>query len=235
MASMTTTVSYERDDAVAIITLDDGKVNTLSPTMQDNINAALDTAEGDDSKAVVLAGNTKVFCAGFDLGVMASGRDAAHGMLAGGFELSIRLLSFPKPVIIAATGAAVAMGSFLLLSADYRVGSPKKIQANEVTIGMTMPVSAIEIMRFRLTPSAFQRANSLGSVFTGDEAVQAGWLDEVVEQDRVLARAKEFAATVAATVHPAAHRDSKLKARKQALDAIRAGIGALESELVLPS
>lgn len=232
---MTSTVSYDRDDAVGIVTLDDGKVNTLSPTMQANINAALDTAESDDSKVVVLAGNAKVFCAGFDLGVMASGRDAAHAMLQGGFELSSRLLSYPKPVIIAATGAAVAMGSFLLLSADYRVGAPKKIQANEVTIGMTMPVAAIELMRFRLTPSAFQKANALGTVFIGDEAVQAGWLDEVVDQDQVLTRAKEFAATVAATVHPTAHRDSKLKARKPVLDGIQAGIEVLGSELVLPT
>lgn len=231
---MTSTVSYDRDDAIGIVTLDDGKVNTLSPTMQANINAALDQAEADDSKAVVIAGNAKVFCAGFDLAVMASGRDAAHAMLVGGFELSLRMLSFPKPVIIAATGAAVAMGSFLLLSGDHRVGTTKKVQANEVTIGMTMPVSAIEIMRFRLTPSAFQRANALGAVFIGDEAIAAGWLDEVVEQDQVLIRAKEVAATIAATVHTTAHVDSKLKARASALAAIRAGIDVLESELVLP-
>lgn len=233
---MTSTVSYDRDDAIGIVTLDDGKVNTLSPTMQANINAALDQAEADDSKAVVIAGNAKVFCAGFDLAVMASGRDAAHAMLVGGFELSLRMLSFPKPVIIAATGAAVAMGSFLLLSGDHRVGTTsKKVQANEVTIGMTMPVSAIEIMRFRLTPSAFQRANALGAVFTGDEAIAAGWLDEIVEQDQVLNRAKEVAAAIAATVHTTAHVDSKLKARASALAAIRAGIDVLESELVLPA
>ena len=85
-------------------------------TMQTAINEALDRAEKDDAKAVVLAGNQRVFSGGFDLSVFQSGdAQAALAMLAGGFELSVRCLTFPKPVIMAATGPAIAMGSFLLL------------------------------------------------------------------------------------------------------------------------
>jgi enoyl-CoA hydratase len=218
-------VSYSLDSSVATIALDDGKVNVLSPAMQEEIHAALDNAEKDDAGAVVLAGNQKVFSAGFDLGVLrGNDPDAAVGMLAGGFDLSVRLLSFPKPVVIACTGPAVAMASFLLLSGDHRVGAPEhRIQANEVAIGMTMPYAAIEVMKVRLTRSAFQRVNSMATSFFGADAVAAGWLDELVEPARVLPRAQEVAREALA-LDAAAHAASKLRARSEALDAIRAAV-----------
>ncbi len=229
---MTSPVTYEQSDSVATITLDDGKVNVLGPTMQAAINDALDRAEKDDSKAVVLAGNQRVFSGGFDLSVFQSGDAAAAlAMLAGGFELSKRCLTFPKPVIMAATGPAIAMGSFLLLSGDHRVGAPKsRCQAIEVAIGMTIPISAIEIMRMRLTPAAFHRGTALASTFVGDEAIAAGWLDEIVDADKVLARAQEVAAEAATTLHAGAHLATKLKARESALTAIQAGIDGLPTE-----
>jgi enoyl-CoA hydratase/carnithine racemase len=229
---MTNPVNYELDESVATIALDDGKVNVLGPTMQAAINEALDRAEKDDAKAVVLAGNQRVFSGGFDLSVFQSGdAQAALAMLAGGFELSIRCLTFPKPVIMAATGPAIAMGSFLLLSGDHRIGAPKsRCQAIEVAIGMTIPISAIEIMRMRLTPAAFARGTSMASTFVGDEAIAAGWLDEIVDADKVLARAQEVAVEAAATLHAGAHLATKLKARESALTAIRAGIDGLPAE-----
>lgn len=232
---MTSAVGYELNESVATITLDDGKVNVLGPAMQDAINEALDQAEKDASKAVVLAGNQRVFSGGFDLAVFQSGdAKAALGMLAGGFELSKRCLTFPKPVIIAATGSAIAMGSFLLLSGDHRVGQPKtKCQAIEVAIGMTIPISAIEIMRFRLTPAAFDRGASMAATFVGDDAIAGGWLDEIVEADRVKTRAQEVAAEAAATLHLGAHLATKLKARDSALKAIQAGIDGLAEEFTL--
>ncbi|MGX9674489.1 crotonase/enoyl-CoA hydratase family protein [Mycobacterium sp. HM-7] len=227
------TVTYSVTDAVATITLDDGKVNVLSPTMQQNIHAALDQAEqADDVKAVVLAGNNRVLSAGFDLAIFGSG-DAAAGfaMLRGGIELMDRILRFPVPVVVAATGPAVAGGSFLLCSGDHRIGSEKtRCQANEVAIGMTVPQSCIEILRMRLTNSAFQRAVGLAATFTGEEARAGGWLDEVVAPDEVLSRAQEVAAGFAATLHTQHHLASKLKARADGLAAIQAGIDGLAAE-----
>ncbi len=236
---MTSPVSYSVNESVATITLDDGKVNALSPAMLAYINGALDQAESDIAagtvKAVVLGGNSRVLSGGFELSVFASGDAAAGlGMLTAGFELAVRTLSFPAPVVIAATGHAIAMGSFLLLSGDHRVGSDKtRCQANEVAIGMTLPIAAIEIMRMRLTRAAFSRAVSVAATFTGDEAITGGWLDETVERDEVLARAQAVAAEYAATLHLKAHLASKLKARASAIEAIRAGIDGLAEEFAL--
>ncbi|MHA3023637.1 crotonase/enoyl-CoA hydratase family protein [Mycobacterium sp. BMJ-28] len=236
---MTTPVSYSVNESVATITLDDGKVNALSPDMLAAVDGALDQAESDIAagtvKAVVLAGNSRVLSAGFELSVFASGDAAAGlGMLTAGFELSVRVLSFPAPIVIAATGHAIAMGSFLLLSGDHRVGSAKsRCQANEVAIGMTLPIAAIEIMRARLTRAAFSRAVSVAATFTGDAAIAGGWLDEIVERDEVLARAQAVAAEYAATLQLKAHVASKLKARASAIEAIRAGIDGLAEEFAL--
>ncbi|MCE9514863.1 MAG: enoyl-CoA hydratase/isomerase family protein [Mycobacterium sp.] len=112
-------VSYQREESIAMITMDDGKVNALGPDMLAAINAALDRAEGEEAGAVVIAGNDRVFSGGFDLKVFKSGDvQASIGMLKAGFELSHRLLSFPRPVVAACTGHAIAMGSFLACSAD---------------------------------------------------------------------------------------------------------------------
>ncbi|MEZ0362600.1 crotonase/enoyl-CoA hydratase family protein [Mycobacterium sp. pUA109] len=224
-------VSYRRDESVAVITLDDGKVNALGPAMQQAINAALDTADADDVGALVIAGNERVFSGGFDLKVLTSGEpQPAIDMLRGGFELAYRLLSYPKPVVMACTGHAIAMGAFLLCSGDHRVAAPAyNIQANEVAIGMTLPHAALAIMQLRLTPSAFQQAVGLANTFFGETAVATGWLDEIVLPDAVLTRAMDAAGEFA-NLHRGAHAASKLRARAAGLAALRAGIEGIEAE-----
>ena len=119
---MAALVSYRLDDSIATITMDDGKVNVLSPRMFGEINAALDRAAADRA-VVVLSGRPGVFSAGFDLPLLRAGGPEAIAMVRSGFELAARVLSFPMPVVIACTGHVVAMGVFLLVSADYRIGA----------------------------------------------------------------------------------------------------------------
>lgn len=224
-------VSYRRDGSIALLTLDDGKVNALGPPMQAAINAALDQADRDDVAAVVIAGNDRVFSGGFDLKVMTSGQtQPVIDMLRGGFEITYRLLSYPKPVVMACTGHAIAMGALLLCSGDHRVGAPAhNVQLNEVAIGMTMPHAALALLRMRLTPSAYQQAVGLAKVFFGESATAAGWLDEVVLPDAVLERAVQVAQEFAALNQPA-HAASKLRARAEALAGLRAGIDGMAAE-----
>ena len=94
--------------------------------------------------------------------------EAAVGMLAGGFELAARILAFPKPMVMACTGHAIAMGSFLLRSGDHLIGSAgHRVMANEVPIGLTMPRAALAIMHYRLTPATYQRVVALAAAFVG--------------------------------------------------------------------
>jgi enoyl-CoA hydratase len=223
---MTALVSYGLDDGIATATMDDGKVNVMSMQMLGEINAALDQAEAD-SAVVVLAGLKGVFSAGFDLPVLRAGGSQAVSMVRAGFELAERVLAFPLPVVMACTGHAVAMGAFLLLAGDYRLGASGsyKLTANEVAIGLTMPRAAVEVLRQRLTPSHFNRAVTLAEPFLPANAVEAGFLDQVVEPDELHQAARDIAVKLT-KLDLDAHKESKLRARRQALEALRAGIDA---------
>jgi len=225
-ASAVPLVAYEVEDDIATITMDDGKVNVLSLQMLGELNRALDRAERDRA-VVVLAGRHGVFCAGFDLGVLRGGGPEALDMLQAGFELAERLLAFPLPVTVACTGHAVAMGVFLLLSGDYRVGAegPYRITANEVAIGLTMPRAAVEICRQRLTPAHFNRAVILAEVYAPAGAVEAGFLDRLVTPTALGGAARESAA-LCATLDLDAHAATKARARAHTLAGLRAAIDA---------
>ena len=224
-------VAYRLEHPICTITLDDGKVNCLSPQMLGEVNAALDRAEKDRA-AVVLAGRKGKFSAGFDLAVIGRGGSDAVDMLIDGFRLAERLLSFPMPVVVACTGHALAMGSFLLLSADYRIGADgaHKIGANEVAIGMTMPRFGVEICRQRLAPAHFHRAVICAEIYSPAGAVEAGFLDAVVPEDELIAAARDKATALAGLNMPA-HAATKLRARDKALRAVREAIDADEADL----
>lgn len=227
---MGTPATWTVDAGVVTITMDDGKANVISPAMLEALNAALDEAEVAQS-AVVLAGRDGVFSGGFDLNVLRGMDGAAAELLTGGFELAYRMLSFPTPIVIACTGHAIAMGSFVLLSGDHRIGlagAPHRISANEVAIGMTIPFSAIEITRQRLTPAALQQALNLAATFAPDNAVAAGFLDEVVPGDVVAAAVSK--ATELGALHRGAHSVTKQRTRQATLTALRAAISADDAD-----
>jgi enoyl-CoA hydratase len=213
-----TLLTYAVVERVATITMDDGKANALSPAMQDEIGQALDRAEADGVTAIVLAGRDGRFSGGFDLRVLNAGGSDAERMLRGGFTLAERLLQLPVPVVAACTGHAIAMGSFLLLAADHRIGAagPFTIQANEVRIGLTMPYAALALLRSRLTPAAFDRAAVLGEPFDPEAAVVAGFLDRVVDPADVVTTAQATAASFSA-LDPVAHLGTKQRARAAVL------------------
>lgn len=223
---MTTLVGYRLEDSVATITMDDGKVNVMSPRMLTELNAALDRAEADGA-VVVLAGREGVFSAGFDLQILRAGGFEATAMVRAGFELAERVLAFPRPVVIVCTGHAVAMGVFLLLSGDYRLGASGsyKLTANEVAIGLTMPRAAVEILRQRLAPAHFNRAVTIAEPFSPDNAVEAGFLDQLVPAAELDGVARDVARRLSA-LDMAAHEASKLRARMPALAAVRSAIDA---------
>jgi len=224
-------IRYERHAAVALITLDDGKANALSPAMVTAANAALDRAEQEAAGAVVLCGRPGRFSAGFDLSVMTSGPEALFGLVKSGAELALRLYLFPRPVVIACTGHALAAGAVLLCSADLRVGAAGafKIGLNEVAIQLPLPVFALELARDRVAPRFFTQAVSQARIFDPDGARDAGYLDEVVASGEVLDAALAHAARLAALPDPA-FRLTKERERRATVGRIRA---TLDSDIAL--
>ncbi|MGO9030038.1 MAG: crotonase/enoyl-CoA hydratase family protein [Acidimicrobiales bacterium] len=223
---MSTPVTYQLDGSIATITMDDGKVNALSLQMLSELDGALDQARSDGA-VVVFTGRPGVFSAGFDLAVLTGGGPESADMLRGGFELAERLLSFPTPVVVACSGHALAMGSFLLVSADFRIGvaGDRKIGANEVAIGLTMPRTAVELCRQRLATPYLNRAVANAEIFSPEEAVTAGFLDRVVPPSELHHEART-AAVALAQLNLDAHAATKLRLRGHVLAAVRLAIEA---------
>ena len=217
-------VQYSLHDRVATISIDDGKRNALSPTVLRQIYEALDRAESDGA-TVILTGRESVFSAGFDLKVMKRGGMTALGMLRSGYALTARVLAYPYPVIVACPGHSLAMGVFLMLSADYIIGSRGdfKIAANEVAIGMTMPRVAAAMLRHRLNPADYQRAVTVAHFFDAESALDAGFFDELVEPADLVGRANALAADFK-SLDERAHTVSKRRIRGPLIRKIRRSI-----------
>lgn len=218
---MTDLVSYERDGDIATITMDDGKVNALSPAMLGAVLGALDRAEQDEA-IVILTGRPGCFSAGFDLKVIREGGDGRLAMLHRHATLALRLLTFPAPVVAACTGHAYPAGAFLLLSSDVRVGAdgPFKIGCNEVRIGLPLPPHLLAIGRYRLSPPYFDRTVVTGAMFGPAEAATAGFLDRVVAPEGVAAAAREAAEDLR-PVDRIAQAMTKARARDSVIATVR--------------
>lgn len=213
-------VRYELADGVATITLDDGKVNAMSLDMLALMHAALDRAAADNA-VVVLAGSARLFSGGFDLKIFKAGGQPLVNMLTEGGRLGERLLTFPRPTVIAATGHAIAMGAVLLMCADHRVGTSGEVnvQLNETAIGLTLPYFAIALAHHRLAIGWQNRAVANAEPLPPAAAVAAGFLDETVPAGEVLATAQTRAKALAA-LHPEAFFQTRARLRQSLIAAL---------------
>jgi enoyl-CoA hydratase len=220
-------VTYSRSGSISRIVMDDGKVNVMSIEMLEALHSAFKQAEKDGA-VVIFGARGKHFSAGFDLKVLTNGTaDDILKMLTLGAELALRILSFPRPVVAACHGNAFPMGAFLILSSDLRFAADGayKIGMNEVAIGLTLPLFAVEVARQRLTPAYFNRAAVTGEMFGPAEAVTAGFFDCVVPASELETHANQTAEALT-KIDMAAHAGTKLRVREQAIKAIRAAIDA---------
>lgn len=229
---MSELIQYSCNQGIATLTLNNGKVNAISPDMIAAFNSCLDQAE-QDCAIVIITGQPGILSGGYDLKVMTAGPEHAINLVASGSTLARRMLAHPFPIIVACPGHAIAKGAFLLLSADYRIGvdGAFNIGLNEVLIGMTMHHAGIEIAKDRLSNAAFQRSVINGELFNPITAIDAGFLDRVVPAEELMQTALGVA-TLMKKINMKAHRNTKLKVRKDLLQALDVAI-ELDKEIPL--
>ena len=218
---MSEPATYELIDQIAVLTMDDDKANAFGPNMIRSINDLLDQAEAE-AKAVVLTGREGIFSGGFDLRVI-RGDDpqAAVDMRLGGTRLMMRLYGFPLPLVIAASGHAIALGAFCLLTGDYRIGieGEFRIGLNETSLGMSLPPFGLMLARERLSKRYLSRAAMAATMFSPEEATDAGFLDAVVSKDDLHQTALEVASTYLA-LDRSAYASVKNGLRGESINAI---------------
>ena len=222
---MPDSAAYELIDQIAVVTMDDGKANAFSPDMITTVNGFLDQAESE-AKAVVLTGRDGIFSGGFDLRVV-RGDDpqAAVDMRLGGTRLMMRLYGLPLPLVIAASGHAIALGAFCLLTADYRIGTAGEFRVglNETSIGMSLPPFGLMLARERLSKRYLTRATMAATMFSSAEAKDAGFLDDVVPKNDLRQTALDVASAYLA-LDGAAYASVKQGLRGESIATILEGL-----------
>jgi enoyl-CoA hydratase len=168
-----------------------------------------------------------MFSGGFDLGVMTQGAAAAREMVKEGGRLLTAILDHPRPIVVGCGGHAIAMGAFLVMAGDYRIGveGPFKLGLNETAIGMTLPDFAIALTRLRLSKRHYDRAVVHSEIYAPDAAVDAGFLDRVVAPEDLEREALAVAGRLA-DLNPAAFRNNKRLAHAETTSRIRSNLEA---------
>ncbi len=218
-------MDYNQQGDVAVLTLDDGKANAISPAFVDAVNEGLDRA-GDDAKSVLITGRPGMFSGGFDLKEFEKGPDASMALVNKGARMLLRIFSHPQPVVIACSGHAIAAGAFMLLAADTRVGAEGdfKIGLNETAIGMTLPTFGLELAKSRLSKRYQTAAVIQAQLFDPEGARDVGFLDEVVAADSLIDHALQRAGALA-KIPGDAYAANKLAIREASIATIRASLG----------
>ena len=218
------------EDDISIITLDDGKANVFSPKMIQDVNECLDKVP-TESGALIITGREGMFSAGFDLKIISAGDvQATMDMSLSGFKLLSRLFSFPRPILAACSGHGIALGTFLLCCCDYRIGvkGDFMIGANEMRTNMVIPIPILELINHRISSSHKYKAILGAEMYSIENGIEAGLIDEVVDPGNLMETAMLKAKDLASMGHPSYTLTKELLIREP-LQKINDAISDLES------
>jgi enoyl-CoA hydratase len=175
-------------DGLALVHLSCGKANALNPRSLAAIERAFDEVEAGGARGVVLTGYDRFFSAGLDLvHLYELERDAMDGFMAWFDAIMLRVFAFPRPVVAAVAGHAVAGGAVLALTCDGRVmgAGAGRFGLNEIRLGVPFPASALEIVRHAVPAGSVERVLYDGELFEPRAALTLGLVTEVVDGDVV--------------------------------------------------
>ena len=225
-----TSVSTETQDDLCLVHMNDGKANAINELMLDGLTEAMDRAEKDE-QAMVICGRPGFFSGGLDLKTLPTlQQDDLLKVLKQFGEVMMRLFTFPRPVVAACTGHAIAGGMVTLLGCDERIATEGKFKLglNETAIGLSLPAFVVEFARCQVSPQHLQSVIINGDLFSAETALSMGLINQVAEPDKVLPaaikRAKELC-----VLPGQAYADNKLAIRGPYA---KLGRDAYESELV---
>jgi enoyl-CoA hydratase len=221
---------------LAIVRLDRPPANALNPEVLEELEAVRHQLEAAPPGAVVVTGREGFFSAGVDLKLVPTwGPDEQRAMVGGINGLVAGWYCFPRPVVAAVTGHAIAGGMVIALCADYRVGASEgKFGLTELRAGVPYPLAAIALVRAELGPAAARSLALRAHLVEPEEALRLGLVDELAGPDEVLERACDIAEEMAAFGGDSYAR-TKLELRGQTLrriqEAVQAGDPLLEAWL----
>ncbi|MGA0567043.1 enoyl-CoA hydratase/isomerase family protein [Rathayibacter sp. KR2-224] len=206
-------VRVERDGDVAEVVLDwPQKLNSLDRDALDEVDAALDSAEG--ARSLVVRGEGRAFCAGRDVSHVDPATDDPRGYLDRLTTLLHRLTEFPAPTFGVATGACLGVGLGLLIATDVvYVADTAKIGSPFAGLGAALDSGGHALFVERLGAHRTLDLVYTGELMSGSDAVASGLFSRVLPAGEVLAFTREKAAAVAAGPTAAFVAEKRLVAR----------------------
>ncbi len=189
-------IHVEQRESVAIMRLEHGKVNALDKEILYDLIDKLDEVEKSPAKAVVLTGMWSCFSAGVDLfRIVDGGADYVEEFLPLLTEALLSLFTFPRPVVAAANGHAIAGGCVLVFACDYKIMAKGegRIGIPELLVGVPFPTLPLEIVRFNTPRQHFPELVYTGRTHSPEAALQIGIVDNLVEPEDLMDRACDVA------------------------------------------
>src|SRR5712671_6433494 len=200
---MYSTLLLEFSGEIAKITLNrPDKRNAINTQMIADVQTALDTIEISHSRVVIVTGAGKAFCAGMDLEMLAAitkqspaeNQDDARRIA----KMLRRIWSFPRPMIAAVNGAEYAGGCGIATLCDFTLAVPEaKFGYTEVKIGFLPAIVSVFLTR-QIGDKRSRDLLLTGRIIDATEAKQLGLVSEIVEPEKLMARAEELAEQISA-------------------------------------
>lgn len=198
-------ISGEQHGSVTVLTLQHGKANAVDTELCRGLVAALEELVREGAPAAVLTGPGRIFSAGVDLfRVLDGGTDYLADFLPALEEMLRAVIEFPRPLVAAVNGHAIAGGCVLACACDRRLmagagedGRSGRIGIPELAVGVPFPAMPLEVMRATLSPGGFRDLVYSGRTVGPEEAVDLGLVDRVVDPESLLDEARAEAERLA--------------------------------------
>ena len=220
------TVTLAIEDRLATLTIDDGGKNVINHDVLDQLEAAWEKVEADAS-ALILTGRPGSFCAGYDISVMTGGDQGAAAKLGQrGGRFAHKLFGSRMPTVAVSTGHAFTIGAVWLACCDVRIGEAGRFKYGMSEVALNVPFSAwpLEPLKARLNPQHQIQALLHSRIYDPEGALEAGFIDELVEEGKGMERARAVASELA-RLPGEAYSQSKRQLRSEALAVMAEDLG----------
>ncbi len=224
-------VQFGTSDGIGRILLDDGKVNAMDRGFFADLNQALDRAEGEAVRALVVRGREGFFSAGLNVKLLPSlGPKELDGLVEAFARAILRVFTFPCPTVAACTGHAIAGGALLAFACDLRfiLDGPFKVQMNEVAAGLALPTWALLVAQTAIPPRRHAELLLHARAASPGQAAQWGLFSGAPATPQALEEAASGAARELLLLDPAAYAETK---RRMRVRAVERALALLPSEL----
>ena len=219
------TINVTIKDRLALITLNRGKSNALNRELITELSDMLHNISNDDNiNGVIITGREHFFSAGLDLiELYGYNEEEAKSFWHLFLDFTAKIIAFKKPMVAAINGHSPAGGCVIALACDARVMAEGKyiIGLNEVPVGIIVPESIFKLYSFWLGTGNAARSLLEGKLFSPEEALEIGLVDELVNPDSIMTAAERKIRKYMA-LEPNTWQQSKLNIRKELIEATSA-------------